>query len=156
ILRARSWFPDSFIRTVPVPGNVFSEPDEHLLRGPIKTFNVLRILRCRIDHFPIDVHLNLFAGRIANAHRPRIHVAAQTIYLAFMAGYLSEDRIQDAKLWLCQSRRVQQPCQKGLRLGHVAETDQSPNREGRVTEPAISVVPIKRITDTFWQRGGGA
>jgi hypothetical protein len=75
----------------------------------------------RPDYLAIDVELQLMAGLIADAYRPRTPVAAQVIQILFVALCSAKDIVKHAKLGPGEVGGVQEPVEERPRFRVVTE-----------------------------------
>src|ERR1041385_7426858 len=121
VLSSAAWFPNAFIRLVPMPGNILPQLDQYVLRSAVKPSLDLSKLRRRVNDLAIDIKLKLMASTIADPHRARSEKAAQVIKFALARGETAKDVIHYAQFRLRQARGMQQPGQKSFRFLHVPQ-----------------------------------
>ena len=92
MLRASTYFPDSFIRFLPVltqPLKQAAQVSPKVIGDPI----IAVVDIDSIHEFAIDIKLFLFIGSVANAHRSTIAIAHQVIESGFSKIVLAIDTV---------------------------------------------------------------
>ena len=107
-----------------------------------------------VHQLAVDVELQLVGGRIADAHGMGALVARKPRHLPLGQAPLAGDAVHDLHLVGRARERAQQPVAPRLRLLVVARVHQRLQREGRVAQPAVAVVPVARTAELLGQRGG--
>src|SRR5437868_4452734 len=95
----------------------------------------------RIDHFAVNVELQLIAGGVADAHGTRISIAGQMLETALARSNVTKDVIEDAQFRMCDPSCEQQPIEKAFGFVPVPEPEQRAHSERSITKPAVAVVP---------------
>src|ERR1051326_8508743 len=98
-----TWFPDAFIRLVPIFRNILTKADQDFLRASAELTSMLQILRTRVDHLAIDIELKLVARLVADANRAGITIPAQLTEVLLARGDLSKQRIKNFEFRLGQT-----------------------------------------------------
>ncbi len=106
-----------------------------------------------IHQLAVDVELQLVRRRVADAHGPRAFVTGKPRHLPLGETPLAGDAIHDLHLVGCARERAQKPIAPGFRLLVVAGVHQGLQREGRVAQPAVAVVPVARAGELLRERG---
>src|ERR1035441_4775604 len=97
----------------------------------------------RINHFTVDVELQLIACRIADSYGSRASISAQEFQFTLNRSFITIKRIHNVQLWLRQTRGLKQPVEKIFGLVPVVELEQGPYRERRVAQPAVAIIPVE-------------
>ncbi len=108
-----------------------------------------------VGDLAVDVELQLFGRRVADAHRPRIGVAAQPRRLELRHAALAAQTVQNLDLARVAGDRPQQPAAPGERLFLETRVQQRDEDEGRVAQPAVAIVPVAHAAERLGQRGRG-
>ena len=108
----------------------------------------------RVHHFAENIELQLVMRRVADAHRLRVGVARQPRHFPFGQPPLAANAVHDLNLARTAGRRAQEPVAPHLRLVVVAAVHQRQQRQRRVAQPAVAVVPVAHAANTFRQRRG--
>ena len=109
----------------------------------------------RVQHLAEHVELELLAGLVADAHRLRALVAGQPVELDLGEAALAADAVHDLEVARRAGHRAAQPLVPRLGLLVVAAAEQGLQRERRVAQPGVAVVPVAHAADLLGQRGGG-
>ncbi len=91
-------------------------------------------------------------GRVPDANRPRVLVAAQPGRFPFDHAPLAADAIHDLDLLGASRHSPQQPFVPGLRGVVKAGIEQRGERERGVAQPAVAIVPVARAAEQLGQR----
>jgi hypothetical protein len=92
---------------------------------------------------------------VADANRPRVLVARKPVDLPFREAPLAADAVHDLHLLGAPGRRAQEPVSPRLRLAVIAGVHESEERERRIAQPAIAIIPVPRSAELLRKRGGG-
>ena len=108
----------------------------------------------RIHHLAVDVELELVDGRVAHAHRRGPLVARQPVQHHLGEPPLAGQAVHDLQLGGRPGDRPEQPV--APRAGLVAEAAEVERveRERRVAQPRVAVVPVPDPADALRQRRG--
>ena len=106
---------------------------------------------------PVDIELELIRGGVADAHRGGALVAGQPRHLPFSQLPFTGQAIHDLDLARAARHAALQPRPPRLRFLDIARGHQCQQRQGRVAQPAIAVVPVALATEllgqaTWWVR----
>ncbi len=123
---------------------------ERFADGPV----VPRPLIGAVDDFAEDVVLPLLGGAVAPAHRRGGPVSLQALIDPFPRRVSRVQVVQHARADMLFDR-VEHPAQKPRRLVRKAHAQERVDREGRIADPCIPVVPIPHSADLFRQGGRG-
>ncbi len=107
----------------------------------------------RVEHLAVDVELELLARRVADPHRARALVAGEPRQLVLRQPPLAGDAVHDLDVGRIARDRPQQPASPGDRLLVVVALEEGEQRERRVAQPAVAVVPVAHRADPLGQRG---
>ena len=100
----------------------------------------------------VDVELELLGRGVADADRPRALVAGQLVELELGQAPLAADPVHDLDRRRVAGADAQQEVAEGQRLVGVAGGEQRLEREHRVAQPAVAVVPVAHAADVLGQR----
>ena len=112
----------------------------------------------RVDQLPVDVELELGGRLVAHAYGTRPTVTLQVVELLLLQVGAAVHAVHDpqpvdlARLHLAEA--VGQPLHE--LLGRVVESEQEQRveREGRVADPRVAVVPVSRAADLLGEARG--
>ena len=110
----------------------------------------------RVQHRTPDVVLALVVGAVADPHRARIVVAGQMMQLLLDQRALTADgvhHLQQVAFTVVRAGHVGDE-REVVRLAVQAQRVQTPQRERRVTNPGVAVVPVAFALRGFRQRRG--
>src|ERR1035438_2402052 len=105
-----------------------------------------------VEHFSVNIELELKRSSIPNAHRLRAFVSREPADFPFDKLPLAFDAVHDLDLIGTSRKRTKQPilpCQGLVEIASVGEREQ---RKCRVPQPAIAIVPIALASNGFRQR----
>jgi hypothetical protein len=134
--------PDALVRCLPVR---FQEVQQHLLETPgrlvgIDPFPPGQVQR--VHHLSVDVELELSRRGVADPDRRRALIARQPVELELGEAPFTGGPVHDLHLLRRPGDGAQEPVAPGARLLGVAGGQQRVQAEGRVTQPAVAVVPV--------------
>jgi hypothetical protein len=109
----------------------------------------------RVEHFAIDIQLELAAGGVANPHRAGPCVPREPVQLQLRQAALASQPIHDVRRRWPTRRCPQQPAAPRPRFLPVAGVQERVEGEGGIPEPAVAVVPVAYATELLGQRGRG-
>ena len=98
------------------------------------------------------VELQLLHCGVAEPDRFRSHVARQPRRLDFVEPPLARDAVHRLHVVGSARDRAVQPLAPGFRLLEVARADERKQGEGRVAQPAKTIVPVALAAEAFRQR----
>ena len=105
-------------------------------------------------NLPVDVELELLACGVADPHRPRLGEAREPAELELVEAPLPCDPVHDLEVGRVARDRAQEPVAPGLGLVPVAGVQHGQQRQRRVAEPAVAVVPVAHPADVLGEGGG--
>ncbi len=108
----------------------------------------------QVHHLADHVVLNLGPRQVADADRPAVGVAPEPGQLELGQPPLAADAVERLHLLGHARHRPEQPPPPGERLVAIARLLQRVEREGRVAQPAETIVPVARAADLLGKRGG--
>ena len=108
----------------------------------------------RVDDLAIHVELALVDGGVADPDRGRALVAGQPGGLPLGQAALTGHAVHDLHVGRITGHRAAEPVPPGQGLGGVPGAQQGLQGEGRITQPAVAVVPVAHPADVFRQRAG--
>ncbi len=147
--------PDALVRLVPHLRDV---ADHRQLQRPALAVGAAGRLAALVEdvhQLAIDVELELLVGRVAHPHGRGAFVAGQPVGLPFQQPALAADPVHDAHVLGIARGGAVQPVGPGARLLQMAGVDEGQERQGRVADPAVAVVPVARAAELLGERGGG-
>ena len=106
----------------------------------------------RVEQLAVRVELELRRRRVPDSHRCRPLVAREPVELAFVEAALAGDPVHDLDVGRVAGHGAEQPLAPRRRLVVIAGTQHRDERERRVAEPAVAVVPIADPSDQLRQR----
>ena len=105
----------------------------------------------RIEHLAVHVELELSGGRVADAHRLRALVAGQPVENDLEQPPFATDAVHDLERRRITRGRPKQPDPPGASLLEIARVEEGQQRQRRITEPAVAVVPVPLAADLLRQ-----
>ncbi len=142
MLRIAPHLPDAGIRLFPLR---FERTHERGLQSPIRFggFNpgAMGAIH-RVQHFAVNVDLELVRGRIPDAYGLRIFVAGEPWQFELIQPPLAADAIHYLHLLRAARDGAEQPFPPGARFIQIADTHQRHERKSRIAQPAKTVIPI--------------
>ncbi len=151
---AGAHFPEALVGLAPVPDDEVAEGDERLGGLAVESAAAPGELRGGVDHFAVDVELELVARSVPQAHRPRTAVSGPRLELPFAPGAPPVEVVEHAERGPRQAGRVQEPAHEGARLGGVPQAEERAGGQGGVAQPAIPVVPVEVAAGPLGQGAG--
>src|SRR5215211_7606430 len=155
---APSHFPDALVWLPPV----LAQPVQDLLEvrpEVVVEWGAVLVVEVRgVEHGPVEVELALLVCAVAEPNRVGVHVSREVreLHLGYvLAAIYAVERLQEAVFVLMAT--VSQPTHKVPRLVLEADVDQGVERQRRVPEPGVAVVPVALSPDLLRQthrRGG--
>ncbi len=132
------------------------EPVEDLAGQPPGRVGRLEALIARlvesVDDLAVDVELTLVRCAVADANGLRAFVPGEPGQLELREPPLSRDAVHDLQILRRAGDRAEEPVAPVAGLLHVSSAYQSEEREGRVAQPAVAVVPVPDAADPLGQR----
>src|SRR5262249_35905783 len=104
-----------------------------------------------VNQLAVDVELKLGRGSISNAHRCSTAVAGQPRHLPLDELSFARQAIHDLELMRTSRHTAPEPLPPRLSLIAVARRYKRHQRKGRVSQPAIAVIPIAFPAKLFRQ-----
>ena len=121
--------------------------------------SVLVVQINRIHQLAIDVELQLRRGGVADAHRTRAAIALQVVERFLGQFVAAVDSIHDLQ-WSAMRRPLDrallQPAHKLLRLLLEAQPHKRIQRERRVPDPGVPVIPVAHAAEFLGETAGRA
>src|SRR5262249_11650150 len=132
--------PDARVRLLPRVGDEVRKLG-HLAAGVAVEFpDARRVELDAVEEVAVDVELELVDRRVAGADRARAPVAGQ-VELRLADVVAAADAEERAQPRVPAPRRVHEPPEERVRLVAEAEAGERLEREARVAEPRVPVVP---------------
>src|SRR5712692_7522025 len=103
----------------------------------------------RVHHFAVDVPLLLRVSEIADAYRPAIGVPLEPGNFKLGDPSLPGDAIEALQRRGIARYGLEQPLAPGFRLLVETGDQQRVERERRITQPALAVIPIPLAAQSF-------
>ena len=107
-----------------------------------------------VGDLAVHVELELRRGRVPDPDGLRALVPGKPSDLVLGEAPLARGPVHDLELIGRSGHRAQQPVAPSPRLLVVSEADERVQRERRVTQPAVAVVPVAHAADPLGQRRG--
>ena len=104
-----------------------------------------------VEHFAVDVELELFDRPIADSDRSGAFVARQPGMFEFLEPPFARYAVENLQVVRSSGDRPQEPLVPRLRFVEDARPNQRIKGEGRVPKPAISIIPVARAAQLFRQ-----
>ncbi len=104
----------------------------------------------------VHVELVLPRRRVADADRLGVLVATQPVHLPLVEAALAGRAVHDLQARHVPGGGPEQPVPPGHRLLVVAAPHEGLERQGRVAQPAVPVVPVAVAPDRLGERGRGS
>ncbi len=145
-------FPDAMIERLPMFLQMLNQDLLQLPGVRARLQSRLASGMKRVQKFSENVELRLGGGAVADSHRPAAGIAIEPRYLVFGQPALAGHAVQDLELPRLAGHRTQYPLPPRFRFLTVAGVEQGIERERRVPDPAIAIVPVPRTADPFRQR----
>src|SRR5215472_17377780 len=146
--------PDAPVRLAPMLERVLYLMARH---GPYALVEPVPGLRVQVEgveyHAP-HVVLLLFVGGVADADRPRALIAVQMLQDVLVEVAPAVDAVDDLQVAAVTLDQVGNEREIVVRLPLESQGEQAPERERRVPDPAVAVVPVPLAARRLRQRGG--
>ena len=146
--------PDALVR---LPPEFLEKRDERPLELPgRRVWGNARLQRQvhRVHYLAVDIELELVDGGIPDPHGSGALVTGQPRQLEFGQPPFAGGTIHDLQVPRIAGHRPQQPVAPRQRLLGIAADEKRIEREGRVPQPAVAIVPVADAADLLRQRGG--
>src|ERR1700722_5415301 len=146
---AAAHFPDALVR---LPPDILEVQKEGTFQRPGRVARreagAARDVK-GVEHFAIDVELELSDGAVADSDRSRAFVARQPWNFELLEPSFARHTIENLQVVRRPGDRPQEPLVPRLRLIENASANQRVEGKGRVPKPAIPIVPIARPAQLF-------
>ena len=106
-----------------------------------------------VEHFAVDVELQLLEGGVADPNRRGPLISRQPAGRVFGQPPFARNAVHDLQIGWAAGDSAAQPLAPRFGLGEESGFDQGVKRERRVTKPTKTIVPIARSTQLLGQRG---
>ena len=147
-------FPDAFVRILP---GILEESQQAPLQRPslLRRFELTHapLVEC-VEHLAVHVQLELIRSCVAHTNRFRSFVARQPVECQFEQPALAGDAVHDLQRRRVAGSGAEQPDPPGTRLLEIAGVQEGEQRQGGVSQPAVTVVPVALAADLLGQRRG--
>src|SRR5215211_4215522 len=153
---ASSDLPDALVGLTPVLAQPVQDLAEVLPEIVVEGGAVLVVEVSCVEHGPVEVELALFVGAVAEPYRGGVHVSGEVreFHLGYVfAAIYPVERLQEAVYVLVAT--VSEPAHEMSRLVLETDVDQGVERQRRVPEPGVTIVPVPLAPDPLWQAHGG-
>src|SRR5262245_47307281 len=94
-----------------------------------------------IENLAVDVVLDLFGRRVAPSHRARATIAFKPLVRTLRRRVVAVQGIERSRTTAALDR-VQRPTEKPQRLLRASDAIERVNRERRVAQPRIAIIPV--------------
>ena len=141
VLRFAADLPDPAVRLPPVLEGRLDLPRQDRPDTLVEVVAGLRVQVNGVEHRAPHVMLTLVVRTVADAYWPRALVAVEMRHGPFLRHRSAIDCVHDLELLLAL-RGVGHEVEEVARLPVKAERVQAPQREGRVADPGVAVVPV--------------
>src|ERR687890_1861861 len=150
--------PNTLVRVPPVLAQPVQDLPEVLPEVVVEGGAVLVVEVGCVEHGPVEVELALLVGAVSEPYRGGVHVSGEMreFHLGYvLAAIYAVERLQEAVYVLVAT--VAEPAHEVSRLVLETDVDQGVERQRRVPEPGVTVVPVSGAPDPLGQahRGGG-
>ena len=152
MLRVAADLPDPAVRLAPVLEGRLDLADEDRPDPLVEAVARLRVEVDRVEHRAPHVVLALPVGGVADADRPRPLVAGEVVEGLLLRHRLAVDAVHDLEV-ASSLGDVGDEMEVVVRLPVEAERVEAPQRERRVADPAVAVVPVALAARRLGQRG---
>src|SRR5262249_43940115 len=149
----RTHFPDAVIRITPLAGGGFDQSAEPFPQLFINLAAMLRPFVSAIENLAVDVVLNLLGRRVAPSRRTLTTIPSDPLVCS-LRGRAGAVEVIDRFGTAAALYRVQRPTEKPQRLLRAADAIERVNRERRVAQPRVAIIPVALAADHFRQRRG--
>src|SRR5437588_2808400 len=106
----------------------------------------------RVEHLAVHIELKLPARGVADPDGARGLVASEPRELELRQAPLACDAVHDLQVRRIPGDRAEEPQSPVARLVDVVAVQKREQRQGRVPEPAIAIVPVAHAADVFGER----
>src|SRR5215469_5478107 len=154
VLWLTAHLPDSVIGLVPDLLETSHERELQLPACLVDSQLALAPMMEDVHDLAVDVELQLPACRVADAHRSGMLIARQPRQLPLRQQALTRDSVQDLHPLRVAGHGALQPRAPQLCLLIEAAVHHRLQREGGITQPAVTIVPVAHTADPLRQRGG--
>ena len=142
VLRLAAHLPDAEVRVAPVRRGLLHLRAQHRPEALGQVVARARVEVERVEHRAPHVVLVLGVRGVADAHRARVLVARQVVERALGQVGAPVDAVHDLEVALLGLRHVGDEVEEVVRLPVEAERVEAPERERRVADPGVAVVPV--------------
>ena len=154
LLPPAAHLPDALVGLAPVLAHPVDQPDDVHPRVVRDRRAVLVVQVHRVHQLAVDVELEVRVGGVADAHRARAHVALEVRQRLLGQLVAAVDAVHD----LQRAVGLRAPAQRAIiqrmnaaASSRVAEPHEAVEREGRVADPRVAVVPVAHAADVLGQ-----
>ena len=145
--------PDSFVRLLPDRLEVFEKRCERVAEIVGRDAGDAGLVH-RVHDLAEHVELQLVGGPVADAHRTRPTEPLEPVELELGQPPLTAEAVHDLQLVGVPGAGSQQPVAPVCGLGAEPGLDERIQRERRISQPAVAVVPVPGPARGLGQRGG--
>jgi hypothetical protein len=143
VVASGAHLPDALVRLLPAGTHLVAQADEEAAVPGVELVLPPHKFVGRADELPVRVELELVVRAVAHPHRRRLPVALQVRQRPLRQVGIAVHVVHDLQLRRGRPGGVQEPREEGPPLVFVAQLVQGPQRQGRVAEPAVAVVPVR-------------
>ena len=155
VLLLAAHLPDAAVRPAPVRHRRLDLLDEDRPHALGQVVAGLGVEVHRVEHRAPDVVLVLVVRAVADPHRAGVLVARQVIERRLRQLGAAVDAVHDLQLSLDRLGDVGDEVEEVVGLPVEAERVEAPERERRVADPRVAVVPVALAAGRLGQRRGG-
>ena len=155
MLRLAAHLPDAVVRVAPVRRRLLDLRAQHRPEALGQVVARAGVEVERVEHRAPHVVLVLRVRGVADAHRARVLVARQVVERALGQVGAPVDAVHDLEVALLGLRHVGDEVEEVVRLPVEAERVEAPERERRVPDPGVAVVPVALAARGLGEGGRG-
>ena len=154
LLRRAPDFPDAFVGQAPDLLQMLEESFADFAAAGRGGQAALARLAEHIGQLAIDIELQLLRRRVADAHGARIFIAGQMRQLDLVQPLFAHHAVHGLELLRRARDHAHQPMLPDIGFLGVTGIEEGQQREGRIPQPAIAIIPVAAAADLFRQGGG--
>src|SRR5690606_31605708 len=143
--------PDALIGELPALAHDLDEAEQELPVALVERTARLAVEICRFEELAIGIELHLLDRAVADANRCRPTVAGKVKQLALGQRTLAGDAVHDLEILRPPRAGALEPELEVLGLLHEAEHEQRGQRQRRIADPRVAIVPVTTATDLLGQ-----
>lgn len=152
-------FPDAFVRFAPEGFQGFQNLFQQRCRRTVivrrQAHAFFACVMKRTDQLAIHIELELIHRAVADAHRAGMFIAGQPVRFPFLQAAFAGNAVQRLQLIRRTGNGALDPIAKCRRFVAVPGLQQRDQREHRIAQPAVAIVPVTGAAQMLRQRGSG-